>query len=65
MRGSASQAALDGLGAASGLGSQSHLLSWADRTFGQGLTTITKGLSTTPDRAARVNFDHSNVSYVG
>lgn len=42
VRGSASQAALDGLGA-SGLGSQSHLLSWADRTFGQGLTTITKG----------------------
>lgn len=44
VRGSASQAALDGLGAASGLGSQSHLLSWADRTFGQGLTTITKGV---------------------
>ncbi|KAL3137459.1 hypothetical protein ABBQ38_004749 [Trebouxia sp. C0009 RCD-2024] len=43
VRGSASQAALDGLGA-SGLGSQSHLLSWADRTFGQGLTTITKGV---------------------
>lgn len=29
--------------AASGLGSQSQLLSWADRTFGHGLTSITKG----------------------
>ena len=44
VRGSGSSAALDGL-AATGLGQQSHLLSWADRTFGQGLTTITKGES--------------------
>lgn len=43
VRGSGSGAALDGL-AATGLGQQSHLLSWADRTFGQGLTTITKGV---------------------
>lgn len=42
MRASASSVALDGL-AGAGLGPQSHLLSWADRTFGQGLTTITKG----------------------
>ena len=47
VRGSASSIALDGLAmhAGSALGSQSHLLSWADRTFGQGLTTITKGKS--------------------
>ena len=42
VRASASSVALDGL-AGAGLGPQSHLLSWADRTFGQGLTTITKG----------------------
>lgn len=42
VRGSASSIALDGL-ASAGLGPQSHLLSWADRAFGPGLTTITKG----------------------
>jgi hypothetical protein len=26
-----------------GLASQSHLLNWADKTFGQGLTSLTKG----------------------
>ncbi|KAA6417657.1 MAG: SM Sec1-family [Trebouxia sp. A1-2] len=43
VRGSASSIALDGL-ASAGLGPQSHLLSWADRAFGPGLTTITKGV---------------------
>ncbi len=42
VRGSASSVALDGL-AGAGLGPQSNLLSWADRAFGPGLTTITKG----------------------
>ena len=42
IRGSASSIALDGL-AGAGLGPQSNLLSWADRAFGPGLTTITKG----------------------
>ncbi len=44
IRGSASSIALDGL-AGAGLGPQSNLLSWADRAFGPGLTTITKGES--------------------
>jgi hypothetical protein len=26
------------------LASQSHLLNWADKTFGQGLTSLTKGM---------------------
>lgn len=43
VRGSASSVALDGL-AGAGLGPQSNLLSWADRAFGPGLTTITKGV---------------------
>jgi len=30
-------------GALAGLAGQSHLLSWADKTFGQGLSSLTKG----------------------
>lgn len=29
--------------ALAGLAGQSHLLNWADKTFGQGLTSLTKG----------------------
>ena len=30
-------------GALAGLAGQSHLLNWADKTFGQGLSSLTKG----------------------
>ena len=32
-----------GPSALAGLAGQSHLLNWADKTFGQGLTSLTKG----------------------
>ena len=40
----AGEAAGGGGGALAGLAGQSHLLSWADKTFGQGLSSLTKGV---------------------
>lgn len=42
-RGDAPAASPAGPSALAGLAGQSHLLNWADKTFGQGLTSLTKG----------------------
>ena len=44
-RGDAPAAPSAGPSALAGLAGQSHLLNWADKTFGQGLTSLTKGES--------------------
>jgi hypothetical protein len=40
----ATPASTGGDGALAGLAGQSHLLNWADKTFGQGLSSLTKGV---------------------
>ena len=47
-RGDAPAAPSAGPSALAGLAGQSHLLNWADKTFGQGLTSLTKGESLRP-----------------
>ena len=42
-RGDAPAAPAAGPSGLAGLAGQSHLLNWADKTFGQGLTSLTKG----------------------
>ena len=41
----------DGISAAWGL-------NWADKTFGQGLSSLTKGASPAPDASSALNHDH-------
>lgn len=43
LQGGAAAAGPAGDGALAGLAGQSHLLNWADKTFGQGLSSLTKG----------------------